>query len=200
MSTGELKIAMTIEESDFFKECLSGVRRYYEYGIGGSTLFAWNLLNKSGLNFKVFGIDTSSEWVEKVKAAINDDMHVELEFLNIGPTENWGHPVDKTPNLELWPLYPMGIYRILKYRELDLVLIDGRFRVACLIQTVLACQTFTKILIHDYENRPFYHVIEKWVSKKKSVGTLALFEKKELTKNDVLEMQKAFLTYWRVLD
>lgn len=199
MSNAELTIAMTSEESEFFRECLSGVKTYFEYGIGGSTVFAWNSLKQTGVDFRILGIDTSAEWVEKVRAAINDDAHVELEYVDIGATGHWGYPVEKTPDLQSWPLYPMGIHRTPQIGALDLVLIDGRFRVACLTQTILACQPSTKILMHDYENRPHYHVIENWVRKKKTVGTLALFERKELTKDDMLDIQKEFLKYWKVL-
>ena len=42
----------------------------------------------------------------------------------------------------------------------DLVLIDGRFRVACLMATVLHTKPGTTILFDDYYDRPYYQVTE----------------------------------------
>jgi hypothetical protein len=41
----------------------------------------------------------------------------------------------------------------------DLYLVDGRFRVACFMQIILHAHPDALIAIHDFANRPQYHVI-----------------------------------------
>ena len=71
-----------------------------------------------------------------------------------------------------------------KYAELlwlnneipDLVLIDGRFRVLCFLTTIKFAPEGCKILFDDYNNRPFYHVVEEFCPKIDTCGRQALFE------------------------
>jgi hypothetical protein len=42
-------------------------------------------------------------------------------------------------------------------------LIDGRFRVACCLQTLLSTKSHVKIAIHDFYIRPDYYIVLKYV-------------------------------------
>ena len=56
----------------------------------------------------------------------------------IGELGDWGFPKDST-NISLWPSYCESIW---KYgRDAELVLVDGRFRVACALHAVLLSYT-----------------------------------------------------------
>jgi hypothetical protein len=190
---------MSPPEVGLLTQCLVGVRRYFEFGVGGSTIFVWNHCIESGIRPEIYGIDTSREWIDSVRTTLNQPETVHIEHLDLGPLESWGYPVDKTPKQPLWMLYPQAIHRCPNPSDFDLVLIDGRFRVACLIQTILACGPSTKILIHDYMDRPEYHVVESWVSRVSSMDTLALFRKRDLSPRQHHKLEKAFLKYWKVL-
>jgi hypothetical protein len=65
----------------------------------------------------------------------------------------------------------------------DLVLIDGRFRVACALRTISEAvkrNTSIRILVDDYldelEPRPHYHVIEQYAPMTSSAGRMAVFD------------------------
>lgn len=57
----------------------------------------------------------------------------------------------------------------------DLVLIDGRFRLACFLHSQLAAETGTPILFDDYTNRPQYHLVEEFCPIEQSEGRQVLF-------------------------
>ncbi len=61
---------------------------------------------------------------------------------------------------------------------IDTCLIDGRFRVACAIQTILKCQNIKFLMIHDYTFREYYHIIEEFLDIVEIIDTLAIFEVK----------------------
>ena len=57
----------------------------------------------------------------------------------------------------------------------DLVLIDGRFRVACFLHSLLTAEAGTPILFDDYTNRPHYHLVEEFCPIEQTEGRQALF-------------------------
>ena len=58
----------------------------------------------------------------------------------------------------------------------DIILIDGRFRVACALDIFSKIRSDTIVLIHDYE-RKAYHVVENYYIKIQSWSRLASFVK-----------------------
>jgi hypothetical protein len=54
-------------------------------------------------------------------------------------------------------------------------MIDGRFRVACFLQTILHAQNDIIILFHDYRIRPDYHVVEEVAREIASCLSLSAF-------------------------
>lgn len=78
--------------------------------------------------------------------------------IDMGPTNStFGYPIGGG-HKHLWPNYPMAFH--LHGREADVVLVDGRFRVACALMVWLSGQSTTKVMIHDYQ-REQYHVVEE---------------------------------------
>lgn len=57
----------------------------------------------------------------------------------------------------------------------DLVLIDGRFRVACFMATLLFAQPGCRILFDDYGDRPDCIVVERFVKPSSMAGRVAEF-------------------------
>jgi hypothetical protein len=57
------------------------------------------------------------------------------------------------------------------------ILVDGRFRVACALHAIDYLDNNGILLVHDYTNRPQYHVIEQFYRKIGGVETLAVFQK-----------------------
>jgi hypothetical protein len=57
----------------------------------------------------------------------------------------------------------------------DLYLIDGRFRVACFMETLMRCKPDAVLLMHDYAPRPEYHVVEQFARPFMVCSTLYAF-------------------------
>ncbi|MBP1627523.1 MAG: hypothetical protein H6Q00_1998 [Holophagaceae bacterium] len=196
---GSLPIQMSPAEVELFTESLRGVRRYFEYGTGGSTTLAFRLLQEAQADPAIYGVDTSAAWIELVSGTLDHHDQVHLEHIDLGPVGDWGYPVNRRPRPIAWRRYPTAIRKVPQPETLNLVLIDGRFRVACFIQALLACATGTTILVHDYRDRPGYQVMESWAEKVRSVESLAVFRKGELTWRDRLRLHAAFCKFWIIL-
>jgi hypothetical protein len=194
----DLQPRMSAPEISLFRESLAGVRNYFEFGVGGSTVAAWKYCTEAGIEPTFYGVDTDVAWIEKVRHMLGAPAGLHLEHVDLGPVGSWGYPVHSRPNSDAWPRYPLGITRCPHPEHFDLILIDGRFRVACVIQTLLACSANAKILIHDYSNRPEYHVIEPWVETLAVADTLRLFRKAPLSTDGASELHRQFQHYWKI--
>ena len=162
---------MSNAEIDLFTEELSSARNYLEYGAGGSTKRAARLSTLSS----VTTVESDPSFVEK--QLMNDvDVQLAIEagrlrflIVDIGPIENWGYPRD-TFKIHLWPNYALCPY-LYGYNP-DLILVDGRFRVACSLVAALQAPEAT-VLVHDYKDRRHYHIIERFFVIDKVADTLA---------------------------
>jgi hypothetical protein len=147
---------------------------YLEYGIGGSTVLAAQKSLKS-----IIAIDSSEAWISKVKDDIEKCKftgNINLMHANLGPTAEWGYPVDHSKVMN-WPLYyaaPWTTFRSIGI-DPDLILIDGRFRVSCFLYSVLHCKPGVRILWDDYLNRPEYHFVENVLPPQGLVDDMTIF-------------------------
>jgi hypothetical protein len=101
---------------------------------------------------------------------------------NIGLTEAWGLPLNRRApwRARLWRRYIERPFQEIARRTgfPDLILVDGRFRVACVLESVRQAQlrgARTTILVDDYDMRPAYHVVEKHLGAPERIGRSALF-------------------------
>lgn len=148
---------------------------YLEFGMGGSTVMAAQL----GVP-QVFSVDSSAEWVERVGQQIrglSTRSQVRLLHANLGPTKDWGYPVDDA-QVVTWPSYYAGPWRAVRQAGLqpDLVLIDGRFRVACFLYSMLHLKPGATVLWDDYAHRPEYHGVERFSRPMARHDDMAIFE------------------------
>jgi hypothetical protein len=152
----DLKMTMGALEIQLFDQMLSKGSVYFEFGLGGSTLFA---SQHSNLNH-ITAVDSSAEWIRKVKAEapIAADIQrgrISIEHVDLGPVGAWGYPKHHDAAKE------RGYSKVIVGATPvpDVVLVDGRYRVACALQTTLeAVQNGWPrliLMIHDYE-RPEY--------------------------------------------
>lgn len=77
------------------------------------------------------------------------------------PVNTRGYPLSSTEDKKSWINYPNGLKACPKAP--DVVLVDGRFRVACALTALLNLSDKTIIIIHDFWTRPTYHVILPFV-------------------------------------
>ena len=151
-----------------FKELTKEIKIYGEYGCGLSS--TWMLKNTSS---KVISVDSSKEWVKKVKAE-NKEAHSRLiiSHIDLGEIGNYGRPLSYK-NCNEFSNYTNYIWK--QSETPSLVLIDGRFRVCCFLTSLKFADAGTKIIFDDYVNRPHYHFIEKYVPRIKECGRQCLF-------------------------
>ena len=69
---------MSIAELAVFKKYISNINVYFEFGVGGSTVFVYE-----NTNAQIIGVDSSSKWIEQVSKHVDD--RVNLKFIDIGP-------------------------------------------------------------------------------------------------------------------
>ncbi len=166
---------MSDAEKMLFDKTIKRSHHYLEFGLGGSTLRA---LQKS--KAKIYTVESSPEWIKEMRKYLIiryfENKRLFIFPVNIGPTREWGYPVSDKYK-DLFEAYSAHIFELIDKKLIDLVLIDGRFRVACTLKAILACHENKdfKILIHDFWNRQEYHVVLKYLNVVKKVDTLGLF-------------------------
>lgn len=172
---------MASDEQQLFQACLKSASRYFEFGAGGSTVWA----AQQGLT--VHGIESDAQWVNALKAQLGELCRVEA--VDIGPTQAWGFPASKEHE-DKFSNYSLAINA--HDEPFDLILVDGRFRVACTMAAILHILRHhdrlgeAKIFIHDFWNRPHYHCVLQFLETLEKVNTAGLFKVKEnLSPTDV---------------
>jgi len=99
-----------------------------------------------------------------------------IHYSDIGPVGEWGRPLDSS-QWEKFHNYPAGIWDRPWFRHPDVVLIDGRFRAACLAMTRLRMTRPVTVLFDDYAERQTYHAVEDVVGPPaQMIGRMARFE------------------------
>lgn len=144
---------------------LDGAELMIEYGSGGSTIMA------AGLGVQVVSVETDHHFAAAVIAAAAERGLAGVRVLkaDLGWTMEWGYPFDQYPtrrNLARWRRYVEAPWAVIGNSRPDLILIDGRFRKACLAGAVLECLRrgiSPPIVIDDYTDRPHYAEVETLV-------------------------------------
>ncbi|HRK19414.1 MAG TPA: hypothetical protein PK970_10700 [Hyphomicrobiaceae bacterium] len=189
----------TPETTAWFKARLAEAERYVEFGTGGSTYLA----AQRGIRF--ICVDSDRHFLEAVRSKIERDGLLDLKrqtyvHADIGLTGPWGRPVIvRTPNRERFAAFarysdPPDACRTGQFIP-DLVLVDGRFRVACALKMVRLFGTADNwtILVDDYTNRPHYKAIEEFARLDRTVGRMAVF--KRAPKIDAVALDRAIAHY-----
>ncbi|PWB82452.1 MAG: hypothetical protein C3F11_11870 [Methylocystaceae bacterium] len=168
-----LRPHMTDSEIELFTQHLHGARRLLEFGCGGSTVLA-GAEGASG----IVSVDSDRAWLDKVAAAPElRKTSFQPVHVDIGPIGAWGVPSDHSHALK-WPDYYTAVWAHVA-QEPDVVFIDGRFRIACTLYSLLKCGGRAKYLIHDFWNRDHYHCVLEFLDCIDRVDTLGVFVAKE---------------------
>lgn len=153
---------------------LQGAKVYLEYGAGGSTLLSGKLNCPI-----VYSVESDRGFLDTLSHQMHEahsDTTFHPTYINIGPTRKLGYPTDPTFR-PLWPNYCTAVWKDLNVRSLcpDLVLIDGRFRVACFAYSLAHASSGTILLFDDYERRNRYHIAGSLLKPAGIYGGLAEF-------------------------
>lgn len=161
---------MQPSEIAMYKRRLLVASRVCEFGSGASTAFALN----SGIK-RIVSVESDASWLGALKSDPTIDQAVadgtlHLLHADIGPVERWGFPIDRG-NKARWLAYPEAPWPVwTNLNEMpDLVLVDGRFRIACCLRSLQwwldqgSPEPFI-LLLHDVsEKRAGYEVAFEWL-------------------------------------
>ena len=192
-----VKIAMTVREVALFERYLAKASNYFEFGCGGSTILACKVGHSE---LSVTSVDSSQQWIDTVKG---DDYVVakdkkglaKMSTINIGPVGSWGYPTETVEASQgAWYLYSQAISMIDK--KYDLVLVDGRFRVACLLQSFIS-NPKASVLIHDFFEPGHHHAYKALLNVSEVVDRVdtlvALRPKSTVRKEDLMKMYATYI-------
>lgn len=131
----------------YFEEKLKTAKSYLEFGSGGSTVLASKYVKG-----QIFSIESDVEWFNKLKAYFKGNSNVNLYLVDLlCRPMTWGHPSADCP--ESRKREYSQIVRNLDLSDVNLVLIDGRFRVACALHIHSLISNETDVLFDDFEDR-----------------------------------------------
>ena len=154
--------------NSFFLDKLKKSKFYFEYGSGSSTLVA------NDLNKKFISIELDKRYYLELKKKVKNN---QLKFFNIGPVGEFSYPIFKLKKKIV--NYVNSINNYLSVKDYpDLILIDGRFRIACCLNILKHIQKKSLkvlILLDDYEKRKSYKILNKFF-KIKSIGRMAVLK------------------------
>jgi hypothetical protein len=157
-----------------FAKYLADSRVYLEWGSGGSTMLAC-----AGAR-RVVSVDSDPVFLRRVKHKVRRlQLPAKAQFVhaNIGLVRAWGNPEFTAPTrrrLRSWKRYARAPWTRFDDGVLpDLVLIDGRFRVACAMETLLRCAGHPcTLIVDDYVDRPEYHALDQFLEIIETTGRL----------------------------
>ena len=154
-----------------FKTYLKNCNIYFEYGVGESTI--WVLENTKS---RIISVDTDKKWISKVDIS-NYKKRIDINWINLGEIENWGRP--KTYEYRKHFIDYISIVWSFNLKA-DVILIDGRFRVASFLFSLINAKEGSIIIFDDYNNRPHYHVVEEVLQVYENCGRQVVFKVPEV--------------------
>jgi len=161
---------MPEEEAAYLEEAYKQARIILEYGSGGSTTLAASMPGKF-----IMSIESDIEWARELRRDLaSATSPVILQHIDIGEVGPWGRPLSD----KCWRNYHRYSHWVWDqpwFRPPDTVLIDGRFRTACLATVILRTTVPVRVLFDDYAVRDRYRLIERVLAPDKLVGRLAEF-------------------------
>ena len=161
----------------YFLSLIGDCRFYLEYGSGGSTVLA------AALNKPFVSVDTDRLFLQSLRRKIGAlTPGQRLLHADIGLTGPWGIPFPagepSSQRLKKWKAYARTPWPFISQdNHPDLVLIDGRFRVATALTCCvhLSASSDVQILVDDYADRPSYRIIEQHAKLVRMLGRMAVF-------------------------
>lgn len=153
-----------------FNQELAQASAFLEYGSGGSTLLA------DAAGVETISVESDAFYAKKVRATLSGNTTATVLVPKMGLTKQWGWPIFgarkkgrryvDAPFIEADQWLP------------DLVLIDGRYRAACLLEIARKANqagASLTVMFDDYLERPHYHRVEEFVGQPQMIGRTALF-------------------------
>lgn len=171
---------MTDPEVKLFSKWLPFGCTALEFGSGGSTRFFF----ENGAK-QLSSVEGDGNWIESLVADpflafFLGKGRLKIHMPDIGPIRenSCSNPAgDVSPK---WLNYHNEIWELIDCSALNFILIDGRFRLACALQSIVYCEQKPLLLFHDFWNRPVYHPILEFVDVLDRAETSAVLRQKDV--------------------
>ena len=162
-----LEPMMSNEEKQFLYEGFNRSHVYFEIGSGRSTFQAI----KHAL--KVISVESDAGWYNKMKKIFPEECDIDYILIDFHISYYKGYPCNKTTKEEMYQY----THQYKPEFNADMILIDGRFRVACALNILPYIDNSTNVYIHDF-TRADYHIVMKYYDWIEQAGTLVRLQKK----------------------
>lgn len=169
--------AMRPREIALLTSLLLRARHIVEYGAGGSTTLSLKLGVSSLVSVESDGAWISRILTDEAASRAQKDGRLTLLRADIGPTGFLGGPGQGSER-DKWPNYSRAPWGHVDAKHIDLILVDGRFRVACIMDSVLRVDSRTLFAVHDFWNRPAYHAVLPFLDEIDRCESLGVFRAK----------------------
>lgn len=143
-------------DAAMFERYLAQTSVYFEFGSGGSTCSA----NARDNVKRIYTVESDPEWLRRVHALV-DPLKCVLIYSDMDTQRNdWGNPGPKCTDAQK-SAYSDQIRNLSRSaaHKIDMVLIDGRFRISCCLKCFDTLSDDAVICFDDFLNRPGYHVV-----------------------------------------
>ena len=168
------ELTLPAPEAALLRDTYAAAEVILEYGSGGSTVMAGEMAGTC-----VFSVESDRDWAQMMRAwfAANPPLaEVDVIWADIGRTKEWGHPASDR-GWRRFARYPLEVWDLPEFRHPDAVLVDGRFRLGCVLATMLRITRPVTLLFDDYAQRDQYHRIEEFTGPPAGMtGRMARFE------------------------
>jgi len=156
-----LNIWMGRREINLIKSYLDNNFTFLEYGSGGSTIHFSSYVKK------YYSIESNQDYCKILKKKIINLKNVNYNCIPVELPSNWTIWTEGT--CKVYEDYVKHVSQ-LGEKHFNLILIDGRARVCCAIYILRYIDTNSRVFIHDYWRRKYYHEIEDMKSKRISLS------------------------------
>lgn len=140
-----------------FYKYLDKAKVYFEFGSGGST---YQASIRDNIEY-ICSVESDLVWYNNLQKLIKNRSRINYIYNDINTIpNNWGNPGLTCPNNK--KINYSEHIRLLekdKSSKIDLILIDGRFRVACCLKCYDVINDDCYILFDDFLNRKYYHIV-----------------------------------------
>jgi hypothetical protein len=149
---------------------LENTELFVEFGAGGSTVLA------NDLGVPTISVESDPFYATAVRRALKSPHICQIVTPDMGLTGEWGMPVFF--RREKGFRYVSAPFGHLGGRFPDLIFVDGRYRVACALESArqaAEARVTATLLLDDYSERPHYHELESYLGIPERIGGAAKF-------------------------
>ena len=168
MSKNVIRDITLFDGDDYlFKKYVKNCDIYFEYGVGKSTKYVIE-----NTKAKIVAVDSDKNWIKSIDIS-KRKKDIKLNWIDLGELGDWGRPKTYYHRNNFFDYISINW----QFNSMaDVILVDGRFRVACFLYSLLKSKEGKIIIFDDYTNRSYYHVVEEIVPVFDLCGRQAIFK------------------------